>query len=173
MVAKLREREGGEDMEVVIGDMATARVEGAFTLVYVIWNSFINLLTQHEQVKCFQNAASHLRPGGYLVIDTMSPLPHLQRLPPGETVRAFAVGEDRLGFDEYDVLNQRLTSHHYWAEDGSWVRWSTPCRYVWPSELDLMAQIAGLTFRGRWAYWNREPFKAESSTHISVWQKPA
>lgn len=172
MVAKLHERPGGEDIQVIIGDIATARTEGAFTLVYAIWNTFINLLTLQEQVRCFQNAANHLRPGGYFLIDTMSPLPHLQRLPPGETVRAFAIGSDRFGFDEYDVLNQRLTSHHYWTEDGRWERWSTPCRYVWPTELDLMAQIAGLTFHGRWAYWNRERFTAASSTHISVWQEP-
>jgi len=172
MVAKLHERPRGEVIAVTLGDIATASVDGAFSLVYAIWNTFINLLTQEEQVKCFQNAARHLRPGGYFVTDTMSPLPDLQRLPPGETVRAFSVEADALGFDEFDLLDQRITSHHYWTENDRLERWSSPCRYVWPSELDLMGRIAGLRLHARWGDWDRGPLTSESSMVISVWQKP-
>ena len=172
MVAKLRERPGGEDIDVTIGDIATANVGGAFSLVYAIWNTLINLLTQEEQVNCFQNAASHLQPGGYFVTDTMSPLPDLRRLPPGERARPFSIEADAFGFDEFDLVDQRITSHHYWTEDDRLEQWSSPCRYVWPSELDLMAQIAGLTLNARWADWNRDPLTSESSMVISVFQKP-
>jgi SAM-dependent methyltransferase len=172
MVAKLRERPGGEDIDVSIGDIATANVGGAYSLVYAIWNTFINLLTQEEQVNCFRNAARHLRPGGYFVTDTMSPLPDLRRLPPGETVRPFSIEVDAFGFDEFDLLVQRITSHHYWTEDDRLEQWTSPCRYVWPSELDLMARIAGLTLNARWADWNRDPMTSESSMVISVFQKP-
>jgi SAM-dependent methyltransferase len=172
MIAKLRERPGGQDTDVTIGDIATANVGSAFSLVYAIWNTFINLMTQDEQVDCFHNAARHLQPGGYFVTDTMSPLPDLRRLPPGEKVRAFSIEADSFGFDEFDVIEQHITSHHYWTENGHLETWSSPCRYVWPSELDLMGQIAGLTLRERWADWNRAPLTDESSQAISVWHKP-
>jgi SAM-dependent methyltransferase len=172
MVAELHEKPGSEEIAVTIGDIADAKVDGAFSLVYAIWNTFINLLTQQEQVDCFRNAARHLRPGGYFVTDTMSPLPDIRRLPPGETVRAFSIEDDAMGFDEFDLLDQRITSRHYWTEDGHLKQWSSPCRYVWPSELDLMARIVGLVPHARWGDWHRAPLTEESAQVISVWQRP-
>jgi SAM-dependent methyltransferase len=169
MVARLREKPGGEQIGVTIGDFATTRVEGTFSLAYLVFNTINNLTTQDEQVACFQNVAAHLEPGGCFVIEVG--VPALQRLPPGETVHPFTVTPTRLGFDEFDVVKQGLISHHYWIEDGKWERLSIPFRYVWPSELDLMARIAGMTLRERWSGWRREPFTSESTKHVSVWEK--
>src|SRR3954462_1711314 len=149
MVARLRAKPGGDAIPVEIGDFATARVEGAFSLAYLVFNTIGNLTTQDAQVACFQNVAAHLEPGGCFVIEVG--VPDLQRLPPGETVRPFDVSDDHLGFDEYDVANQGLVSHHWSAVDGRWQRVSMPFRYVWPSELDLMARLAGMALRVRWA----------------------
>ena len=131
----------------------------------------MNLTTQDEQVACFQNAAAHLLPGGTFVIEVA--VPQLQRLPPGETVRAFRVEPTRLGFDEYDVAAQGEISHHYSVVDGKLEVWSIPFRYVWPAELDLMARLAGLKLRERWSGWKRQPFTSESTSHVSVWEKTA
>jgi hypothetical protein len=131
----------------------------------------MNLTTQDEQVACFWNVAAHLEPGGCFVIEVG--VPELQRLPPGETVRAFTVGPTRLGFDEYDVAAQGLISHHYRVADDKLEVFSVPFRYVWPSELDLMARLAGMTLRERWSGWKREPFTSESTKHVSVWEKTA
>jgi len=128
-------------------------------------------MTQDGQVACFRNVAAHLEPGGCFVVEVG--VPELQRLPPGETVRAFEVGPTRLGFDEYDVATQGLVSHHYAAVDGRLEVVSMPFRYVWPSELDLMARLAGMTLRGRWSGWRREPFTSDSRKHVSVWEKTA
>ena len=171
MVAQLRAKPGGAGIPVTIGDFATARVDAAFTLVYLVFNTISNLTTQDEQVECFVNAARHLSLGGCFVVEVG--IPDLQRLPPGETVRAFTITPTRLGFDEYDVVNQGLVSHHYWVEDDALRELSVPFRYVWPSELDLMARIAGMRLRERWAGWVREPFTAESRKHVSVWEKAA
>ena len=167
MVARLRAKPGGEDIPVTIGDFATTRVDGTFALAYLVFNTIMNLTTQDEQVACFQNVAEHLDPGGCFVIEVH--VPDLQRLPFGETIRPFHVSETRLGFDEYDVVNQGLISHHYRAVEGKFGKRSIPFRYVWPSELDLMARLAGMKARERWSDWNREPFTAESTKHISVW----
>jgi SAM-dependent methyltransferase len=172
MVAELREKPGGKGIDVTIGDIAAADVGGSFSLVYAIWNTFINLLTQEEQVNCFQNASKHLRPGGFFVTDTMSPLPDLRRLPPGERARPFSIEADSFGFDEFELVDQRITSHHYWTEDGRLESWWSPCRYVWPSELDLMGRIAGLSLHGRWGDWDRNLLTSESASVISVWRKP-
>ena len=170
MVEKLREKPGGDEIEVTIGDFATTRVDGEFTLAYLVFNTINNLTTQDAQVACFENVAAHLRPGGCFVIEVG--LPDLQRLPFAETLRPFALSETHLGFDEYDVVDQGLIAHHYnRTEDGTFERWSVPFRYVWPSELDLMARIAGMKLGERWSGWNREPFTRESTKHISVWQK--
>jgi hypothetical protein len=118
----------------------------------------------------FRNAARHLQPGGRFVIEVF--VPALQRLPPGETARPFHVGEHHLGFDTFDLVNQRLVSHHYWIKDGAARTFQSPHRFVWPSELDLMAKLAGLDLRERWADWNQTPFTAASTSHVSVWQKP-
>src|SRR5439155_11000293 len=161
MVAKLREKPGAEEIGAEIGDFATTRVDGTFSLVYLVFNTVGNLTTQDEQVACFQNAANHLEPGGHFVIEVG--IPQLQRLPPGETVRPFDVSDEHLGFDEYDIANQGLISHHFSrGADGAWRRASIPFRYVWPAELDLMAQLARLRLRARWADWDRSPFTSDS-----------
>jgi SAM-dependent methyltransferase len=170
MVARLRAKPGAEQIAVTIGDFATTSVEDRFSLAYLVFNTIGNLTTQDEQVACFQNAAAHLQPGGCFVIETG--VPQLQRLPPGETVRAFALIPTHLGFDEYDVATQGLISHHYQIEDGRLDVDSLPLRYVWPSELDLMARLAGMTLRERWGGWKREPFTSDSTKHVSVWEKP-
>ena len=169
MVARLRAKPGGDEIPVVIGDFATARAEGRFSLAYLVFNTINNLTTQNEQVACFENVAAHLEPGGQFVIEVG--VPQLQRLPPGETVRPFALTPTHLGFDQYDVARQGLISHHYEQVDGVWRAASTPFRYVWPSELDLMARLAGMTLAERWGGWRREPFTSDSTKHVSVWRR--
>ena len=171
MVAKLRAKPGGERIGVTIGDFATTTAQGKFSLAYLVFNTIMNLTTQAAQVACFRNVAAQLDPNGCFVIEAM--LPEIQRLPPGETIRAFHVSETRWGFDEYDVATQALTSHHFWSIEGRVERQSIPFRYVWPSELDLMALLAGMTLRERWSGWDRQPFTADSGKHISIWEKPA
>ncbi|MFW3169423.1 class I SAM-dependent DNA methyltransferase [Geodermatophilus sp. CPCC 206100] len=171
MVARLRAKPGGEQIPVTVGDFACTSVGRTFGLVYLVFNTIMNLTTQNEQVACFQNAARHLAPGGRFVVEVG--VPDLQRLPPGETVRPFTVSATRLGLDEYDVATQRLTSHHYAVEAGRVSARSIPFRYVWPAELDLMARLAGMVPVSRWAGWDRRPFTGDSRTHVSVWQRPA
>ena len=171
MVAEMRTKPGGDAIQVTIGDFATTRVDGSFELAYLVRNTITNLTTQDEQVQCFQNVAAHLRPGGCFVIEVY--IPELQRLPPGETVHAFTVTPTHLGFEEYDLATQIAFSHHYWVVDGELETFTAPFRYVWPSELDLMARLAGMTLRERWSDWNREPFTSASRSHISVWEKTA
>jgi Methyltransferase domain len=168
MVARLSAKPGAEDIGVTIGDFATTRAEGTFSVAYLVFNTIMNLTTQDEQVACFQNVAAHLDRGGCFVIEVM--LPELQRLPFGEIFRPFEVSATHLGFDEYDVVSQGLISHHYWVADGTLEVESPPFRYVWPSELDLMARLAGMTLRERWSGWKREPFTRESTKHVSVWE---
>ena len=170
MVERLRAKVGADDIDVTIGDFATTRVDGTFTLAYLVYNTITNLTTQDEQVECFRNVAAHLEPGGCFVIEVG--VPDLRRLPPGETVRAFAVSPTYVGFDEYtDMTAQILHSHHYWVVGDKLELFSAPYRYVWPSELDLMARIAGMALRERWSGWTREPFTSESTSHVSVWRK--
>ena len=171
MVAQLRAKPGTDGIGVTVGDFATTRVDGRFKLAYLVRNTIMNLTTQDGQVACFQNVAAHLEPGGCFVIEVG--VPGLQRLPPGETVRAFAVTPTHLGFEEYDVATQIAFSHHYWVVDGQLETLSAPFRYVWPSELDLMARLAGMTLRERWSDWARAPFTSDSGSHLSVWEKPA
>ena len=169
MAARLRAKPEADEVGVTIGDFATATVSGTFGLAYLVRNTIMNLTTQDAQVKCFSNAAGHLEPGGFFAIEVI--VPELQRLPPGETVRAFTVTPRHLGFDEYDIAAQGVISHHYWVDDGELETFSAPFRYVWPAELDLMARLAGMTLRERWSDWNRGPFTSDSMSHISVWQK--
>ena len=171
MVARLRAKPGGEQVTVTIGDFATTTVDGRFSVAYLVFNTIMNLTTQDGQVACFQNVAAQLDPGGCFVIEVM--VPALQRLPPGETVRPFTVTPAHLGFDEFEVATQISVSHHYWVVDGRLETLSAPFRYVWPSELDLMARLAGMTLRERWADWDRVPFTSDSPSHISVWEKTA
>ena len=168
MVARLRAKPGADGIGVTVGDFATTNVAGHFSVVYLVFNTIMNLTTQDEQIACFQNVAAHLQPGGCFVIEVM--VPDLQRLPPGETVRPFTVSATRLGFDEYDVASQGLVSHHYRAVDGKLEGNSMPFRYVWPAELDLMARLAGMSLRERWRGWRREPFTSDSRKHVSVWE---
>jgi SAM-dependent methyltransferase len=169
MVARLRDKQHTEPIDVTIGDFATTTVDGTFSVAYLVANTIMNLTTQEEQVACFRNVAAHLGSGGCFVVEVL--VPGLQRLPPGETFQPFAVSPTHLGFDEIDVATQSLTSHHYWIDDGRVQVLSPPFRYVWPSELDLMAQLAGMTLRERWGSWTREAFTSESAKHVSVWEK--
>ncbi len=170
MVAQLQTQPGAAEIGVTVGDFATAVVEQTFTLAYLLRNTITNLTTQDEQVGCFRNAADHLRPGGCFVIENY--IPDLQRLPPGESTHVFTATPEHLGFEEYDVATQIALSHHYWVIDGQLKTYSSPHRYLWPSELDLMARLAGMTLRERWSDLGRAPFTNESRSHISVWEKP-
>jgi SAM-dependent methyltransferase len=170
MVARLRAKRDAEDVGVTIGDFATTTVDGSFSLACLVFNTIMNLTTQAAQVACFRNAAAHLDPGGCFVIEVT--IPNLRRLPPGETFHVFNASENHWGIDEYEVATQALTSHHFETVDGTIERVSIPFRYAWPSELDLMAQLAGMRLRSRWGGWKREPFTSESTKHVSVWEKP-
>ncbi|MFL5927411.1 MAG: class I SAM-dependent DNA methyltransferase [Gaiellaceae bacterium] len=169
MVARLRAKDGGNAVGVAIGDFATTRVPGEFAVVYLVFNTIFNLVTQDAQVACFENAAAHLKPGGHFVIETG--VPELQRLPPGQTIIPFRAAPDGISFDVYDVVTQRASSQHFVFDDGRVRAFPVDFRYAWPAELDLMARIAGLTLRDRWSGWRREPFTAVSSSHVSVYAK--
>jgi SAM-dependent methyltransferase len=171
MVNELRTQPGAAGIGVTVGDLARTTVGSTFDLVYLVRNTITNLTTQDEQVDAFRNAAAHLAPGGRFVIENY--VPELRRLPPGETVHVFAATPTHVGFERYDPATQIAYSHHHWVIDGQLTTFSSPHRYVWPAELDLMARIAGLRLRERWSNWNREPFTGDSRAHISVWQKPA
>ena len=172
MVARLKAKRGGEAIGVTIGDFSSVKADGTFRLAYLVFNTIGNLTTQAAQVACFRNVAEHLEPGGTFVIEVA--VPELRRLPPGERYVIFDFGEHHWGIDEYDTLNQGLVSHHFQRQaNGTIEKSSGPFRYVWPAELDLMAQLAGLELRERWAGWRGEPFTRESTKHVSVWEKPA
>jgi SAM-dependent methyltransferase len=171
MVDQLRLKATEQEIPVVVGDMATSRVPGEFALVYLVWNTIGNLRTQDEQVACFHNAAAHLAPGGRFVVEVE--VPPLRRLPPGQTAVPFHVGEHHTGLDTYDLVTQAAVSHHYFrADDGSVGYGTHNYRYVWPSECDLMARLAGLELEARFADWQRTPFTSESESHVSVWRGP-
>jgi SAM-dependent methyltransferase len=169
MVAQLRRKVDEPTLPVVVGDMATTEVAGAFPLVYLVWNSISNLCTQREQVACFRNAARHLPPGGRFVIELW--VPPVRRLPPGQSAVPMTVTDGHLAFDTYDLTTQRCTSHHYRREADGSTRYSHGSfRYIWPAECDLMAQLAGLELEQRFADWDRSPFTSESESHVSVWR---
>lgn len=171
MADRLRTKPGADRVGITIGDFATAQAGGTFSVAYLVFNTIMNLTTQSAQVECFRNVAAQLEPGGCFVIEVMTP--ELRRLPPGETARVFDASEDHWGIDEYDVATQGLVSHHFRQVDGRIERNSAPYRYVWPSELDLMAELVGMTLSERWAGWKQEPFTSESRSHVSVWEKDA
>ena len=167
MLAKLREKVG-DAIPVTCGDMTITRVQGEFALVYLVFNTINNLTTQDAQVACFENAAAHLRPGGRFLIEVG--VPALQRLPLGQTIVPVDISPGHFGFDVYDVVTQQFSSQHF-SLDGEHIRpHPVPFRYVWPAELDLMARITGMRLRERWADWDRSPFIATSTKHVSVWQ---
>jgi SAM-dependent methyltransferase len=170
MVARLRGKPGGDAIRVTIGDFSTTRVEGTFSVAYLVFNTIMNLTTQEAQVACFRNVAAHLEPGGCFVIEVG--IPDLRRLPPGETVVPWRVGPAGCAWDVYDVATQALSSNYVLVTDGRAEYRSIPFRYVWPAELDLMARLAGLRLQARWGGWHREPFTSESRKHVSVWEKP-
>ena len=169
MVAQLRKKPGADAIDVTIGDMTSTRVDGPFRVVYLVFNTIGNLLSQDRQVACFVNAAAHLEPGGCFVIEVI--VPPLRRLPPGVSSLVFTQTPQRVGYDEIDVANQLGVSHHIWFRENGPQRFATPWRLVWPAELDLMARIAGMRLRERWADWDRSPFTGESGKHVSVWEK--
>jgi SAM-dependent methyltransferase len=171
MVARLRAKPGGEAIGVTIGDIATTRVDGTFSLAYLVFNTIMNLTTQAAQMACFGNAAAHLEPGGCFVIEVR--IPELRRLPPGQNVLPWSVSAARWVLYSYDIATQAMRGHYLDLADGRGEYSSIPFRYVWPAELDLMAQLAGLRLRERWGGWTREPFTSESSQHVSIWEKPA
>jgi Methyltransferase domain len=170
MIDQLRAKAGAEDIAVTIGDMTTTRVPGTFSLVYLVFNTIMNVTTQAEQVAVFVNAAAHLDVGGHFVVEVI--VPQLRRLPPGESTRVFTCTDQHVGFETFDDLVGQISSSHHWMEiDGVLVRDSAPFRYVWPSELDLMGQLAGFRFVDRWAGWSREPFTGDSTNQVVVFQK--
>lgn len=163
MVAQLRKKPGGTDIPVAVGDMSMTRVDGRFTLVYLIRNTILNLTTQDAQVACFANAAAHLEPGGCFVVESV--------VPNTSPLEVFDLSDTHVGLDEYDADTQHLVSHHFRLRDGRWERLSVPFRAVSPGELDLMARMAGMRLRERWSDWTREAFTAASRSHVSVWEK--
>ncbi|MFD5628744.1 class I SAM-dependent DNA methyltransferase [Streptomyces sp. NPDC127072] len=171
MVDRLRAKPGGDTIGVTIGDFATTKVEGTFSVACLVFNTIMNLTTQDAQVDCFRNVAAHLEPGGRFVIEVM--VPELRKLPAGQTVVPFHVSPTRWAFDDYDVATQQVSSNYVEVVDGHGRYRSIPFRYVWPAELDLMARLAGLRLCERWEGWTRDPFTSESGGHVSVWEKPA
>jgi len=171
MIAQLRHKVGEDAVPVVVGDMATARAPGDFTLVYLVYNTISNLLTQDEQVACFRNAARHLSKGGRFVVELF--VPELRTLPPGQIATVFHAEPGYLGVDTYDVVAQHLVSHHVRFGDGRQAEiFRSPHRYVWPAELDLMGRLAGFELESRHADWAGAPFTAESRSHVSVYRLP-
>ena len=172
MIAQLRRKVGEDAVPVVVGDMATARAPGEFSLVYLVYNTISNLLSQDEQVACFRNAARHLSPGGRFVVELF--VPELRALPPGRRATVFQVEPGYLGVDTYDVVAQHLVSHHVRFGEGRQAElFRSPHRYVWPAELDLMGRLAGLRLESRYADWSGATFTAESASHVSVYRLPA
>lgn len=171
MIAQLRTKADEAAVPVIVGDMATARAPGEYALVYLVYNTISNLLTQSEQVECFRNAARHLVPGGRFVIELG--VPSLRKLPPGQQATVFHCEPGYIGLDTYDVVQQHLVSYHFRFGADRQARLSrSPHRYIWPAELDLMAQLAGFGLEARHADWTGTEFTAESGSHVSVYRLP-
>jgi SAM-dependent methyltransferase len=171
MIDRLRAKVEEATIPVIVGDMATAAAPGEYTLVYLVYNTISNLLTQAEQVACFRNAARHLRPGGRFVIELW--VPELRKLPPGARATVYHSEPGYIGLDTYDVLHQQVVSHHFRFGDGTQAQlFRSPHRYIWPAELDLMAQLAGFELETRHADWAGTEFTAESPSHVSVYRIP-
>jgi SAM-dependent methyltransferase len=171
MVDELRTKVDEQTIPVVMGDMASVRAPGEYTLVYLVFNTISNLQTQAEQVACFRNAARHLSAGGRFVIELW--VPELRALPPGRQATVFQSEPGYIGLDTYDVLAQRVVSHHFHFDEGKQAQlFRSPHRYVWPGELDLMAQLAGFELEARHADWSGSEFTAESPSHVSVYRLP-
>lgn len=169
MIDQLFAKPNAENINVVVGDMASAKVSGTFQLVYLVYNTITNLITQDQQVECFRNAASHLHVGGFFVIEDQ--IPSIRSLPVGTDISAFDASDEHVGIDKFDIVNQTVVSHHYWINAGSVEMFNSTHRYAWPAEYDLMAQIAGLELFGRWGDWDKSAFTSDSRSHVSVWRK--
>ena len=170
MVDQLRGKPGADALEIVIGDMTTARVPGSFTLVYLVWNAIMNVTTQQEQVAVFRNASAHLAPGGRFVVEV--DVPQVGRVQPGELGRVFAFSDHHVGIDTFDdPIGQIAWSHHWFEANGEWGRHSAPFRYIWPSEMDLMGELAGLRLQERWSGWKKEPFTQDSTEQVAIYRK--
>jgi SAM-dependent methyltransferase len=170
MVEQLRTRARAEVVPVTIGDMTTTRVPGAFTLVYLVANTIMNVTTQDDQLAVFANAAAHLVPGGCFVVEVI--VPQLRSVPPGETGRVFTLEPDHVGIETFDDLVGQIAWSHHWIEAGGHlVKHAAPYRYVWPAELVLMARLANLHLRDRWATWDRSPFTSDSPSEVAVFEK--
>jgi SAM-dependent methyltransferase len=171
MIDQLRTKVDEETIPVVVGDMASAEAPGTFTLVYLVYNTISNLLTQSEQVACFRNAARHLTAGGRFVIELW--VPELRKLPPGQQATVWHSEPGYIGLDTYDVLRQRVVSHHFRFGDGEEARlFRSPHRYIWPAELDLMAELAGFELESRHADWSGAEFTSDSRSHVSAYRLP-
>jgi SAM-dependent methyltransferase len=171
MVEQLRAKPGAEAVPVTVGDMTSTRVPGRFALVYLVANTIMNVTTQEEQLAVFANAAAHLQPGGRFVVEVI--VPQLRAVPRGERGRVFTLEADHVGIETFDDLVGQIAWSHHWVESaGRTVRHSAPYRYVWPSELDLMAKLAGLRTAQRWAGWGRSPFTSDSGSQVAVFEKP-
>ena len=170
MVERLHAKPGAEAVPVTIGDMTSTRVPGSFTLVYLVANTIMNVTAQDEQVAVFANAAAHLEAGGCFVVQDI--VPQLRAVPPGERGRVFTLDPDHVGIETFDDLVGQVAWSHHWMEvEGRLVRHSAPYRYVWPSELDLMAKMTGFRLRERWAGWDRSPFTSDSQSQVAVFEK--
>lgn len=170
MIERLREKADEATIPVVQGDMATTRVDGEFSLVYLVFNTISNLLTQEQQVECFRNAARHLIDGGHFVVELW--VPTLRILPPGTRASIGTVEDGYISLDTIDTVAQRVVSHHFRFGAGREARLGrTPHRYIWPAELDLMARLGGFELESRHADWRGAEFTSESPSHVSVYRK--
>jgi hypothetical protein len=170
MIAKLRAKPGGDQISVTIGNFADVPVPDTYRLIFVVFNTLFNLLSQDDQVRCFENVAAHLTDDGSFVVEAF--LPDLKRFPNGQYVEAEYVGVDEVRLDvcRHDAVTQRLEENHVFLSNAGGVRlYPVITRYAWPSELDLMARIAGLRLKERWGGWNRERFTSTSTSHVSVY----
>lgn len=168
MISRLRAKPGGDRITITQGNFAHVPVDGKFGLVYIVFNTFFALATQEEQVRCFRNVAAHLSPDGCFVIEAF--VPDLNRFTGGQVNWATKVTTDEVQLDvgQHDAATQQVISQKVVIKDGDVRLYPVQIRYAWPSELDLMAQLAGLRLRERWSNWQREPFSSESQKHISV-----
>jgi SAM-dependent methyltransferase len=170
MAARMKSKPGADNVVVTVGDMTTTRLGGVFKLVYLVANTIMNVTTQDEQLAVFANAAAHLEPGGCFVVEVI--VPQLQRVPLGERARVFSLEPEHVGIETFDDLVGQVASSHHWVEvKGRLVRHSAPYRYIWPSELDLMAKLAGFRLRERWSGWEQAAFTSESVSQVAVYEK--
>ena len=170
MAAQLVAKPGAAAIAVTVGDMTTTRMDGSFSLVYLVFNTIMNVTTQHEQVAVFANAAAHLEPGGCFVVEVT--VPQIRKVPPGELGRVFEMRPEHVAIETFDDIVDQITwSHHWMSAGGRLVRHAAPYRFVWPSELDLMAELAGLRRRDRWSDWHRRPFDGDSTSQVAVFEK--